>query len=184
MIIPDQDLRLGPYVDEHYALLLYVLGKYSPQGVALEFGVGSGTSLRLIAEFMPVVGYGSEMGLPEDWREGFPRGSFAHKHPEGVVNATLVPGWFADTLPTFDFTALGEIALIHLDADLYSSTQTALKYVGPYIKSGCFIVMDEAHGFDGAEQHEQRAFLEYVADHNVRWRSIGCGHESLAIQIC
>ncbi|SIN50927.1 Bacteriophage protein [Mycobacteroides abscessus subsp. bolletii] len=46
---------------------------------------------------MPVIGFDSFTGLPEDWREGFPEGSFAHK-PPAINNTRLVIGRYADTL--------------------------------------------------------------------------------------
>lgn len=178
-----QNYSLGPRVaddGEPYPMLRYVV----PQlvGSAVEFGVGSGTSTRLIARHMPVVGFDSGQGLPEDWRPEFLKYSLAYEIPE-VWNAVTVKGWFADTLPGFDFEILGFIGLVHFDADLYSSTATALKYIGPYLRPGCCLVFDEWHGYDGAERHEQQAWKEFAADTGISWSVIGHGREEWAIRI-
>lgn len=177
-----EDLRLGPYIDEHYALLLYAIGMYQPTGVAVEFGVGSGISLRLIAgfDFAWTIGFDSFAGLPADWREGFPKGMFACPPPT-VPGVQLVIGLVENTLPTFTFPP--NIGLVHFDLDLYESTATALKYIGPHLKPGCVCVFDEFHGYPGAEKYEQRAFTEYAAGHDLKWLTIGSGRESWAILI-
>src|SRR6185312_8949753 len=46
-------------------------------GLCVEFGVGTGGSLRKIAEHCYVYGFDSFNGLPEDWRNRFPVGYFA-----------------------------------------------------------------------------------------------------------
>ena len=177
------DFSLGGFVYAgHYALLHHILTVYRPQGYALEFGVGSGESARLIAEYMPVIGFGSEEGLPEDWRPEFPKGAFAFPLPE-IDNAAIYEGWFDDVLPTFDFEALGPVGLIHMDADLYSSTATALKYAGPCIQPGTVLVFDEWHSYDGCEDHEQRAWREYAAKTGVSWTVLGHSHQAWAIRI-
>ena len=153
-----------------------------PAGTAVEFGVGSGTSTAIIAEQMPVVGFDSGQGLPEDWRPEFPRGSFAYGIPD-VPKAKIVEGWFADTLPGFDFEALGYIGLVHFDADLYSSTATALKYVGPHLRPGCYVVFDEWHGYNGCESNEQRAWREFADDTGIGWTVVGHGVEQWIIRI-
>jgi len=129
---------------------------------------------------MPVIGFDSFAGLPEDWRTEFPKGSFAHPKPD-IDNATIVEGWFADTLPAFDFSGL-DIGLVHFDADLHSSTATALEYIGPHIGNGTIVVFDEFHSFDGAEDHEQRAWTEWTANAGIDYTPIGHGFEQAAFR--
>lgn len=174
---------LGPClgVDDCCALLHVLDGK--PSGCALEFGVADGTSLRVIAEVMPAIGFDCWTGLPADWRPGYPKGTFACDPPE-IANTRLVRGLFADTLPGFDFDSVGPIGLVHIDADLYESSATALKYVGPHLKPGCFIVFDEYHGWPGWESGgECRAWREYVADSGVGFDVIGYGPQQFAVRI-
>jgi hypothetical protein len=180
----EQDYGLGPAIVDTgklYCALRHVVDM-QPSGTAVEFGVGSGTSTRVMAEHMPVVGFDSGKGLPEPWRPEFPKYSLAYGIPV-VENATIVEGWFADTLPGFDFDSLGYIGLVHFDADLYSSTSTALKYVGPYLRPGCYCVFDEWHGYVGAEHHEQRAWREFADDTGIGWTVVGHHEQKWVIRI-
>lgn len=175
---PDYDL--GPFIEAHYALLRYVL-QLKPRGVALEFGVGQGTSLLQIADYMPVFGFDSFKGLPEDWRDGFSAGAFACNPPYVPCDrCSLVIGLFEDTLPDFDFDDIG---LVHIDCDLYSSTATVLKYVGPHLNSGCYVVFDEWHGYPGCERDEQRAWREFAKRSGIRWNVVGHSFQQWAIRI-
>ena len=177
------DYSLGPYHGgEHFPLLSHIVNDLHPAGHALEFGVGQGASLRLIAARMPTVGFDSFAGLPDEWRPGYPKGAFATT-PPAVVNTRLVIGQFADTLPRFDFATVEPIGLIHFDADLYSSTKTALQHSGPHISAGTVLCFDEWHGYPGAEEHEQRAFREYVDSADIGWTVIGHDGQGWAVRV-
>lgn len=152
-------------IETDYATLRRVLHEFEPTGWAVEFGVYTGYSLGIIAQHMPVIGFDSFEGLPEDWRPGFLKGKFAtpnfarQEFYPHTSNAMLVPGWFEDTAPTFPFPPLG---LVHIDCDLYSSTVTALEAVTPYVRKGTLIVFDEYENYPGWEDHEAKAFQEWV----------------------
>jgi hypothetical protein len=155
-------------------------------GWALEFGTGSGQRARLIAERLPLLTFDSFEGLPEDWRPGFERGAFAQDKIPQIEGATVVVGLFEDTLPYFDWPD-EPITLVHLDADLYSSTATALKHAAHLIQPGCIVVLDEAFGYDddhgGEIPGEQRAWLEFAGRFGLAWDTIGHGREQLALRI-
>jgi hypothetical protein len=132
---------------------------------------------------MPVIGFDSFQGLPEDWRDGYPEGMFACEQPR-VIGATIVAGMFEDTLPGIDpWLTDYNIGLLHIDCDLYTSTTTVLKHVAPHIKPGCYIVFDEWHSFDGCKDHEQRAWREFTESTDVTWEVIGHGLQQWAIKI-
>lgn len=177
---------LGSYVDEHYAFLRYCLRlPRLPGGVALEFGVGTGTSMRQILAEGGAYGFDSFKGLPEDWRPGFSAGAFACEPPHDLLHR-LVIGLFEDTLPEFFRAPMPSIpiSLVHIDCDLYSSTRTVLKHVMPHVQPGCYIVFDEWHGYEGCEQHEQRAWREYADTHpDLRWEVIGHSFQQWGIRI-
>ena len=171
---------LGPCLGTHpHDTLRHVLS-LQPTGHAVEFGVAKGHTLRLIAETMPATGFDSFQGLPEDWRPGFPAGRFAYKPPT-IPGAEIIVGLFADTLPTWN--PPGPLGLIHLDADLYSSTALVLTHLEPHMDSGTYIVFDEYHGYPGSELHEQLAWEEYAARTGVTWDVIGHGPEQWAIRL-
>lgn len=174
-------------VDTGYATLRSVIEEFDPQGWAAEFGVYSGYSLGIIAEHMPVVGFDSFEGLPEDWREGFPKGTFSMEDEPHLgwnllpaANAMVVPGWFSDTAPEFPFPPLG---LVHIDCDLYSSTVTALESVYSAMSVGTLVVFDEYHGYPGANEHESKAWKEFCERYRIVSTPIALGDEEAAFRI-
>jgi hypothetical protein len=70
----------------------------------------------------------------------------------------LVRGYFEETLHQYD----GEIALLHLDCDLYESYTTCLNALYPKVRSGGIIMFDEYEDtdFPGAK----RAIDEFFGD--------------------
>jgi hypothetical protein len=172
-----------------HCLALAATSKWNPyltQPVAVEFGTGTGETTRMIAEVLPVISFDSFEGLPEDWRPNFPAGRFGDlTMPTDIPGATIVPGWFKDTVVGYDWP--DSIALVHMDCDLYSSTKTALDSIGPYIEPGCIIVFDEFHGFSddlmGEVPGEQQAWREFVGKSGLVWEVIGHGREQWALRI-
>ena len=167
--------------DTGYATLKAALQHVRPGGWAVEFGVYSGQSIRMIAERMPVIGFDSFKGLPEDWRPGFKKGKFAYPgFPVTASGTMLVHGWFEDTVPGFPFPTLN---LVHIDCDLYSSTVTALEGVAPHISEGTVIVFDEFHGYPGCADHEMKAWEEFCDKYSVLASTLAMGPEEIAFRI-
>ncbi|MFZ2177034.1 MAG: class I SAM-dependent methyltransferase [Rhodococcus sp. (in: high G+C Gram-positive bacteria)] len=147
--------------------LRYGLTRVEADGMALEFGVASGTTLRIIVEQLKdieheVFGFDVFSGLPQTWRTGFPAGEFAQDKMPDVRGATLVQGLFEDTLSGFLTKHPGPVSFVHLDADLYSSTKTVLDRVGHRLVPGSVLVFDEFFNYPGWQQHEYRAWKEFV----------------------
>jgi hypothetical protein len=73
-------------------------------------------------------------------------------------NIKLVRGFFDQTLPQYQ----GQIALLHLDCDLYESYSSCLKHLYPRVSSGGVILFDEYEdtNFPGA----RLAVDEFFAD--------------------
>jgi predicted O-methyltransferase YrrM len=144
----------------------YALGEIKGPGLALEFGVATGTTLAIIAEAVAsdrtVVGFDSFTGLPEAWRTNFPAGEFAQLPPNDIPGATVVIGLFDETLPAFLADSDEPIAFMHLDADLYSSTKTVLDLAGDRLASDAVVVLDEFFNYPGWQQHEFRAWNEFI----------------------
>ncbi len=179
-----QDWSLGPRLTDTYEGVLDHVLRMRPPGVALEFGVGEGHSLRRIADRMFAFGFDSWQGLPEKWRDGFDAGMFACEPPD-IANTHLVQGLFADTVPLFDVDQAGHVGLVHLDADLYSSTATILSKL-PWqqvFRPGTYVVFDEWHSYPGCEDHEQRAWREFASRTGISWSVIGHGPEQWSIRL-
>ncbi len=146
----------------------YALAHAPDKGLALEFGVGA--ALKVIAEArggVDVFGFDSFEGLPEDWRPNRLAGYCRSDRVPEVAGAEVVPGWFEDTLPKFFAEHSGEIAFLHLDADVYTSTVTALEHVGPRLRPGSVVLFDEYFNYPGWEVHEHLAWREFVTRHRV-----------------
>ena len=138
-------------------------------GLYLEFGVYKGHSIKIIAENKPdkiVYGFDSFEGLPEDWRQGFLKGSFNVNGalPEVKENVQLVKGWFDETLPNFVKEHSEPCAFIHIDCDLYSSTKTVFNELKNKIVNGTVIVFDEYFNYIGWEHGEYKAFKEFLEE--------------------
>lgn len=147
-----------------WSTLSHALDLAPAGGMALEFGVFSGQSLKVIAgarDGAEVYGFDSFEGLPEVYRPHLREGHFAVDALPEVEGAELVVGWFADTLPRFLDEHPGHVSFLHFDADLYSSTRTVLDLVGPRLRAGSILIFDEFFNFPGWEDHEYRAWTEF-----------------------
>jgi O-methyltransferase len=133
----------------------------------LEFGVFRGDSLRCWCGLLQqpetrFAGFDSFEGLPEKWRMAAGTSTFDLK---GVMpkfddsRVQLVKGWFSNTLPPFlkTFTPKPNL-VVHMDADIYSSTIFVLNELQPYLQVGTLIIFDEFYDRD----HEIKALEEFT----------------------
>ncbi len=161
-------------------VLLDALQSVPAQGLFMEFGVFHGRSINIIARKTKriVHGFDSFQGLPEDWKQGESRGSYS---TEGVIpavpsNVELHHGWFDKTLPEFLQETEEPAAFVHIDCDIYSSTVTVLDALAPRIRPGTIIVLDDYLGYPDFQQHEFRAFNEFLDQ-------TGLNHEYLSFSL-
>ncbi len=135
----------------------------------LEFGVYNGESLRYWVEMNTnprarFFGFDSFEGLPEEWTKvlgSLPKGSFNVDGKIPIIEdprVTLIKGWFQDTLDSFlrNYNASDHLKVVHMDADLYSSTLYVLTKLDNLLSKGDIIIFDEFSGGD-----ECKAFLDY-----------------------
>jgi hypothetical protein len=54
----------------------------------------------------------------------------------------FVPGWFRDTMPTLDVTA---IAVLRLDGDMFESTIDPMRYLYDRVSPGGYVIVDDYH---------------------------------------
>lgn len=161
-------------------------------GMALEFGVYRGETLRKIAQARgdkQVYGFDSFQGLPEFWAPDHQAGRFGPNDPAGVQGppevpgAELVVGWFDETLPGFLKTHPGPVAFLHVDCDLYSSTKTVLEHLGPRLVPGSVVVFDEFFNYPGWQGHEFRAWQEYVAKSGLAFSYFAYTEDALSVAV-
>lgn len=148
----------------------------SIDGAVVDVGVTTGKTLARIVAFLrdrEVYGFGMSSGLPEDWRPGFPAGSFKQDELPEVRGATIVDGPFGETLPKFVAEHPEPIALLHVDTSIYSSTVQALEILDARIVTGTVVVLDEYFNYPGWQDGEYKAWGEYVERTGVRFRYEG-----------
>jgi hypothetical protein len=65
--------------------------------------------------------------------------------------------------------------LMRVDCDIYSSTKTIFTELRELIRPGTWILFDELIGYRGWQEHEYKAFQEFLAntDFNVEWIAHG-----------
>jgi predicted O-methyltransferase YrrM len=159
-------------------LLTHGLALAPSTGSVLEFGVGKGVSINVLARATarPVHGFDSFDGLPENWTgTAERRGKFSTggKLPKVPPNVTLHRGLFDATLAEFLGHGTEPIAFLHVDCDLYSSTKAIFERVAARLMPGTIIVFDEYFNYPNWQQHEYKAFQEFVARHQIRYRYFG-----------
>lgn len=179
-----------PSFHDKFALLEHSVNSVPAElkGLYCEFGVYKGETVNFIASKTPheVHGFDSFEGLPEVWREGFEKGTFALTNlPEVAPNVTLHKGWFNESLPVWKQKYSGPIAFMHMDADLYSSTKCVFDLLADRVVAGTVIQFDEFFNYPGWRDGEYKAFTEFVRDHKIRFEYIGYNphHEQVAVRV-
>jgi hypothetical protein len=81
---------------------------------------------------------------------------------------TAVPGFYADSLATASEPA--EVALAHVDCDLYTSAVEVMDWLAPRMRNGMIVAFDD-YFCASADQlaGERRALIEFQREHE-RWR--------------
>lgn len=173
-----------PHFEHREQLYDHIAANHSAKDLLfLEFGCASGNSLRYWAQKVTsseasFVGFDTFTGLPENWR-GIGRSVEAGIWDLGGVppktddpRISFVKGLFQETLS--DFVAEGDPLgarrplIVHIDADLYSSTLFVLTYLSRYLP-GAIVIFDE---FDCAVD-EFRALEDYCSAYRRSYEVLG-----------
>ncbi len=164
----------APYFEKHPQLVRYVVDLVDKEGLFIEFGVGRGKSMRWIGSQanQAVHGFDSFDGIPEYWN-GNPIGAFAQKKlPKVPDNVEFHIGLFDQTLPEFLDSHADPVAFLHVDCDLYSSTCTIFDGLGSRLQPGAIVLFDEYFNFHRWQQHEFKAFQEFVARAGIEYEYV------------
>lgn len=168
---PDEDLNLqrGTY-DMLKVALQAAMPLIKNGGLVLEFGVGSGRSIRMTQELLPldvsIHGFDTFTGLPQAWGNE-PRGAYS---TGGVIpkiegKVFFHQGLFCDTIGPFleesDYVDPDAVlAYANIDCDLYSSTLDILEGMAQRIVPGTILIFDEYICHPSWRQDEFRAWRE------------------------
>jgi len=187
MLLKDGQKLVDSFLAEHFTeiqrapsrfqLLKLSVNKAREPGLFLEFGVWKGDSLKFLAECRPdkrFYGFDTFKGLPEWWSNGYPKGHMKLDHiPYVPGDVILIEGLFQDTLETFLEEHGESVSFLHMDADLYSSTNYVLSTLADAgrIVKGTIIEFDEVFYQDTAHtilDDEHRAYLKFMEDYDVK----------------
>jgi len=175
--------------DSQRELIEYALAETKIDGHFLEFGVYTGGTIRFIASSIKkrvIHGFDSFEGLPEAWG-GFNLGRSAFdvrgKLPRVPDNVRLHPGLFEASLPLWLKDNSGPVAFLHIDCDLYSSTQTIFTLLAGRIVPGTIILFDEYFNFPNWEQHEFKAFSEFVTRQGLTYTYLAFARQQVVVRI-
>lgn len=143
-------------------------------GDVAEFGVYQGGSAKVIGQYVTAGTtlrlFDTFAGMPEDdaFAVGHRRGEFGGCSAEDVLafvdnpDAVAHPGFFPDSAPR-DVT----YRFVHIDADLYQSTRTALVYFWNRLCDGGVLVLDDFdwHRCPGVRQAvEESGLMPYLRE--------------------
>jgi O-methyltransferase len=154
----------------------------------LEFGVAEGTSFKWWVgknknENSAFFGFDTFSGLPED----FGVMKKYHYDTKGIFpdvgndpRCSFYPGMFQDSFPPFlkNFND-DKRKVIHMDADLYSSTIFVLTLFSKYLKKDDIIIFDEF----GVPTHEFRAFTDFAHAFQLKYEVLGAVNNYLQLAI-
>jgi hypothetical protein len=74
---------------------------------------------------------------------------------------------------------------MHMDADLYSSTKCVFDLLFDRMVPGTVLQFDEYFNYPGWQEHEHKAFTEFVDAHKVKFEYLGYvpDHQQIAVKI-
>jgi SAM-dependent methyltransferase len=178
--------------------LKFALDSVRSKGLALEFGVYRGKSLRTLAEYRPTqrfIGFDSFIGLPEPWVRSptstYEAGHFALKSlPDMPENVQLVAGFFEESLPRWLDAGSEPVSFLHLDCDLYSAAKFVLDTLNGRLSEDAVVVFDELCDWKDSGVYpnwiegEWRALKEWLEETGRRFRILSRGPQyEAAIQL-
>ncbi len=174
---PDGGMSLNDRCDLYEFLLKhYELNKVIDY---LEFGVYLGASLKWwlkhnVCMDSRFYGFDTFTGLPENWGT-VKKGYFSTNGQAPLTDDTrarFIKGLFQDTLDDFlrDYDG-GRRKIVHIDADLYSSTLFVLTRLGPLLKRDDIIIFDEFLSWKNPS-HEFQALRDFSTSYRVNCRLI------------
>jgi hypothetical protein len=144
-----------------------------------------------------IAGFDSFEGLPPDthphprWKAGSFATNYLYGHPTlrydeqitpesihrlfdacGLPRPELESGWFRDTIARTVPAKYKQVALLHIDSDLYESARCVLEGVAPILSNGALVLFDDWFMYRGdPRQGEARALADFLAAHSD-WQAV------------
>jgi len=174
--------------DDFFRKAMKMLAYNGISGDYAEFGCHGGMTMRMAHKYMRANGvsrhlwaFDSFSGFPppegeEDehplWIQGEMATSQANfvnecrRNGIGPDALTTVPGYYSDTLDKGKHKGPlpQDVALAYVDCDMFSSTMSVLRFLGPRLKQGMIVAFDDYFCISStALAGERAAMIEYLA---------------------
>jgi hypothetical protein len=161
------------------------------EGLNAEFGVKDGKTIKMLCQKNAfknkiIYGFDSFEGLPEDWAgTRVKKGRLTRKGviPKLPKNIVAIKGWFADTLPEFLNNKNNKFSFIHIDCDIYKSTKDIFDNIENFVRKGTVIVFDEYFNYPNWQEHEYKAFQEFIANKKLKYKYLAYATTQVAVKI-
>jgi O-methyltransferase len=168
---------------KRYRLYQYIIDKFNLKNkeiTYLEFGVYKGSSFNWWINNCDnpkskFYGFDSFEGLPESWGSTYNKGDMLSEMP--AINDSrgrFIKGFFQHSVPDFLLTFNKDMKndirkIIHLDADLFSSTLFVLTSLAPFLQRGDILIFDEFN----VPNHEFFAFRIFCDTYYIKTQLVG-----------
>jgi O-methyltransferase len=176
-------------ISKRYKLYQYIVDTQNLKNEPidyLEFGVADGASFKWWAQAnthndSKFYGFDSFEGLPEDWGGIFKKGEMNADIP--VMDDTrveFIKGYFQNSVGPFlksHDLSNKKRKVIHMDADLFSSTLFSLSSMAPYLTKNDILLFDEF----GVPNHEYYAFTCFTDSFYVKTTLLGAVNNYLQV---
>ena len=187
------EIKKTPYFKGRIDFWSYVMSEFTNKKILfLEFGVHKGYSIENFSKLngnkdTRFIGFDSFEGLPKNWRNFITYYKKNHFDTGGVIpniddsRVSFSKGWFNKTLPEFlsknSFDEYEEI-IVHLDADIYSSTFYVMLKLSEKINKFT-IIFDELPG------EEARALNDFkdIFESKVKFIAYQSGTSSFPMKV-
>ena len=164
---------------KRYTLYEYVINRLTLNNEPfdyVEFGVCAGHSIKWWSERIShpdsrFYGFDTFEGLPENWGT-YRKGDMGSLIPQiDDIRIHFFKGLFQDTVPIFKKEGYlsQRRKVIHMDADLFSSTLYALTSMAPYLNAGDVLFFDEFN----VPNHEFLAFKIFTESYYIKTELMG-----------
>jgi hypothetical protein len=186
--------EIYPLFKDRYELYHFVSSEVlrSEPITYLEFGVFKGLSIKQWASInkhsnSTFVGFDTFLGLPENWDSlvlAGRKGDFDTKGEMPCIKdsrVSFIKGLFQESLPVFLTKKITSQLVIHMDADLYSSTLYVLTQCESILVPGTIIIFDEFSSI----LHEFRALEDFCSSYRRSYVVLGAteAFEQVVIQM-
>jgi len=177
-------------IQKHALKLIKENSRNSKVGLILEFGVFTGTSLRLWGNNLEqtVYGFDSFEGLEETFGGFDSSTKFLRRGRKPIRigrNSQLVIGRVEKTLEPFlanqPLGDEGQVLFCHFDMDVYEPTKFVLDKILDRFRPGTLLLFDEFFGNPNWQYSEFKALTETIEIDRIAWMAFGPNQALLRI---